>query len=163
MEMDTLKELYVDELKDIWSAEKQIIRALPRMIRAATEPELKKAFTKHLKETEGHVSRLEKIFTELDESPRGKKCIGMEGVLEEGSELIKDKPEQEVLDVGLIAKAQHVEHYEMAAYGTLRTWALALGFERQAELLEMTLGEEKQTDADLTALAESSINIEAEV
>lgn len=162
MEMESLQELYVDELKDLWSAEKQITKALPKMIRAATHPQLKKAFTKHLKQTEVQVTRLERIFKELGESPRGKKCVGMEGVLEEGSELIKEKPDKDVLDAGLIAAAQHVEHYEMAGYGTVRTWALALGYDRQAALLQQTLDEEKQTDADLTLLAESSINIEAE-
>ncbi|MDB4913102.1 MAG: hypothetical protein JWM95_746 [Gemmatimonadetes bacterium] len=162
MEMETLQELYVEELKDLWSAEKQILTALPRMIKAATHPKLKKAFAKHEKQTRVHVARLERICKELGESPRGKKCVGMEGLLEEGKDLIKEKPEPEVLDAGLISAAQHVEHYEMAGYGTVRTWARTLGYERQAELLQTTLDEEQQTDLDLTALAVSSVNIEAE-
>jgi ferritin-like metal-binding protein YciE len=163
MEMETLRELYVEELKDLWSAEKQLVKALPKMAKNATHPQLAKAFTKHLKQTEEHVARLERIFTELDESPRGKKCVGMEGLIEEGNELISEKPEEDVLDAGLIAAAQHVEHYEIAGYGTVRVWALTLGYDRQARVLEQTLEEEKQTDIDLTILAESTVNIEAEV
>jgi len=162
MEMESLKELYVDELKDLWSAETQITKALPKMIKAATHPQLKKAFNTHLKQTERQIKRLERIFKELDESPRGKKCVGMEGLLKEGSELIKEKPEPDVLDAGLIAAAQHVEHYEMAGYGCVRTWARQLGEERHAELLQETLDEEEQTDRLLTDLAESSINIDAQ-
>ena len=162
MEMESLKELYVDELKDLWSAENQITKALPKMIKAATNAKLKKAFNTHLKQTERHIKRLERIFKELDESPRGKKCVGMEGLLKEGSELIKEKPEAEVLDAGLIAAAQHVEHYEMAGYGCVRTWARQLGEDRHADLLQETLDEEEQTDKLLTDLAESTINIEAE-
>ncbi|MDB4893642.1 MAG: hypothetical protein JWL61_5497 [Gemmatimonadetes bacterium] len=162
MEMETLRDLYVEELKDLWSAENQILKALPKMIRAATHPQLKKAFTKHEKQTRVHVTRLERICKQLDVSPRGKKCVGMEGLIEEGKELIKEKPDKDVLDAGLITAAQHVEHYEMAGYGTVRTWARTLGYEAQAQLLQTTLDEEQQTDLDLTALAESSINIEAE-
>ena len=162
MEMESLKELYVDELKDLWSAETQITKALPKMIKAATHPKLKKAFNTHLKQTERQIKRLERIFKELDESPRGKKCVGMEGLLKEGSELIKEKPEADVLDAGLIAAAQHVEHYEMAGYGCVRTWARQLGEERHAELLQETLDEEELTDKLLTELAETSINIDAQ-
>jgi ferritin-like metal-binding protein YciE len=162
MEMESLRELYVDELKDLWSAENQITKALPKMIKAASNPKLKKAFNTHLKQTERHVKRLERIFKELDQSPRGKKCVGMEGLIKEGAELIKEKPEPEVLDAGLIAAAQHVEHYEMAGYGCVRTWARQLGENRQADLLQETLDEEEQTDRLLTDLAESEINIEAE-
>ncbi len=162
MEMESLQELYVEELKDLWSAENQILKALPKMIKAATHPKLKKAFAKHEKQTRGHVTRLERICKELGESPRGKKCVGMEGLLEEGKDLIKEKPAADVRDAGLISVAQHVEHYEMAGYGTVRTWARTLGYDRQADLLQTTLDEEQQTDLDLTALAESSINIEAE-
>ena len=162
MEMESLTELYVDELKDLWSAETQITKALPKMIKAATNPKLKKAFNVHLKQTERHIKRLERICKELNESPRGKKCVGMEGLIKEGVELIKEKPEPEVLDAGLIAAAQHVEHYEMAGYGCVRTWARQLGEDRQAELLQETLDEEEQTDRLLTELAESEINIEAE-
>ena len=162
MEMESLRELYVDELKDLWSAENQITRALPKMIKAATHPKLKKAFNTHLKQTERHIKRLERIFKELDESPRGKKCVGMEGLIKEGAELIKEKPEADVLDAGLIAAAQHVEHYEMAGYGCVRTWARQLGEDRHAELLQETLDEEEETDRLLTDLAESSVNIDAE-
>ncbi|MEO7457474.1 MAG: ferritin-like domain-containing protein [Gemmatimonadaceae bacterium] len=162
MEMDTLRELYVEEIKDLWSAEKQILQALPRMIKAATHPQLKRAFAKHEKQTRVHVTRLERICKQLDESPRGKKCVGMEGLLQEGKDLIKERPEPDVLDAGLISAAQHVEHYEMAGYGTCRTWARTLGYESQAQLLQTTLDEEQKTDLDLTALAESSINLDAE-
>lgn len=162
MEMDSLKELYVEELKDLWSAETQITKALPKMMKAATNPKLKKAFTAHLKQTERHIKRLERIFKELDESPRGKKCVGMEGLIKEGQELIKEKPEADVLDAGLIAAAQHVEHYEIAGYGCVRTWARLMGEDRQAELLQETLDEEEQTDRLLTDLAESEINVDAE-
>ena len=162
MEMESLRELYVDELKDLWSAETQITKALPKMMKAASNPKLKRAFNTHLKQTERHVKRLERIFKELDESPRGKKCVGMEGLIKEGQELIKEKPEADVLDAGLIAAAQHVEHYEIAGYGCVRTWARQMGEERQAELLQETLDEEEQTDRLLTELAESEINVEAE-
>lgn len=161
MELETLKDLYVDELKDLWSAEKQLMQALPRMARAANDPRLARAFTTHLRQTERHVSRLERIFRNLGESPRGKKCVGMEGLIEEGKELIKEKPEPQVLDAGLIAKAQHIEHYEMAGYGCVRTYARVLGEERQAQLLQETLDEEGETDKLLTQLAEGSINVEA--
>jgi ferritin-like metal-binding protein YciE len=160
MELDTLKALYVDELKDLWSAEKQILKALPRMIRAAESKKLKRAFTTHERQTRQHVKRLERIFKELDESPRGKKCVGMEGLLEEGADLIKEKPEPDVLDAGLITAAQHVEHYEMAGYGTVRTWARLLGQEDQAKVLQQTLDEEGDTDKLLTTIAET-INVEA--
>ena len=159
--MNTLRDLYVDELKDLWSAEKQLIKALPKMAKAANDPELSKAFMTHLRETERQVERLEQVFEELGESPRGKKCIGMEGLIEEGQELLKEKPDPDVLDAGLIAKAQHIEHYEIAGYGTVRTYAQLLGAERQAQLLQQTLDEERKTDKLLTQLAESSINIEA--
>lgn len=163
MQLETLRDLYVEELKDLYSAENQIIKALPKMIKAASHDELKQAFTKHLKETEIHAQRIEQVCDELDVSPKGKKCVGMEGLLKEGSELIKEKPEPDVLDAGLIAAAQHVEHYEMAGYGCVRTYARQLGYESQAELLQATLDEEGTTDKLLTEIAESSVNIEAEV
>ena len=161
MELETLRDLYIDELKDLWSAEKQLVQALPRMAKAANDPQLAKAFTTHLRQTERQVTRLERIFKDLGESPRGKKCVGMEGLIEEGKELIKEKPQPQVLDAGLISKAQHIEHYEMAGYGTVRTYAQVLGEERQAQLLQETLDEEGQADKLLTQLAENSINIEA--
>ena len=162
MKMESLRDIYVEEIKDLWSAEKQILQALPRMIKAATHPKLKKAFAKHEKQTRVHVTRLERICKELGESPRGKKCVGMEGLLQEGKDLMKEKPEPDVLDAGLISAAQHVEHYEMAGYGTCRTWARELGYANQSHLLQTTLDEEQKTDIDLTALAESSVNIDAE-
>ena len=162
MQMNSLRELYVEELRDLYSAENQILKALPRMIRAASNKDLQRAFTVHERQTQQHVKRLERIFRMLDESTRGKKCKGMEGLLEEGQELIKERPEPEVLDAGLIAAAQRVEHYEIAGYGTVRTYARQLGEEEQANLLQETLNEEGETDKLLTSLAESSINIEAE-
>jgi len=162
MEMETLRDLYVEELKDLYSAENQILKALPRMIKSSTHPKLKKAFTKHEKQTRQHAKRLERICKELGEKPTGKKCVGMEGLIKEAKELLKEKPEPDVLDAGLISAAQHVEHYEMAGYGTCRTWARLLGYEGQAQVLQTTLDEEQQTDLDLTGIAESSVNIDAE-
>ena len=158
-----LNELFLDTLKDIYYAEKQILKALPKMAKAANDPQLKEAFRTHLEETRGHVERLEQICRDLGVSPRGKKCVGMEGLIEEGNELIQEDPDPDVLDAGLINKAQHVEHYEMAGYGTVRTYARQLGFESQADLLQQTLDEEGKTDHLLTQLAESGINVEAEV
>jgi ferritin-like metal-binding protein YciE len=160
--MNSLRELYVEELKDLYSAENQILKALPKMMRAASDRDLQRAFSQHEKQTQRQVKRLERIFRQLGENPKGKKCKGMEGLLEEGQELIKERPEPEVLDAGLIAAAQKVEHYEIAGYGTVRTYAQQLGEEEQASLLQETLDEEGETDKRLTALAESSINIEAE-
>ena len=161
MELESLRELYVDELKDLYSAEGQILKALPRMIKAASSRDLKSALTEHERVTRKQVQRLERIFKDLDESPRGKKCHGMEGLLEEGKELISEKPEPDVLDAGLISKAQHVEHYEIAGYGTVRTWAEILGEDRHVELLQQTLDEEKNADALLSRLSQG-VNIEAE-
>ena len=163
MELETLQDLYTEQLKDLHSAESQIVKALPKMIKAASHNELKQAFTKHLKETEVHVQRIEQVCDELGVSPRGKKCVGMEGLLKEGSELIKEKPEPDVLDAGLIAAAQHVEHYEMAGYGCCRTYARQLGYESQAEMLQATLDEEGNADKILTEIAEATINVEAGV
>lgn len=161
MELDTLRKLYIDELKDLYSAEKQLVRALPKMAKAATSPELKRAFQTHLEETRRQVERLDQVFEGLEASPRGKKCVGMEGLIEEAEELIGEEPEPEVLDAGLISKAQHVEHYEIAGYGTVRAYAVLLGESEQAELLQQTLDEEGRTDKLLTGLAEGTINIEA--
>jgi len=162
VQMNSLQELYLEELKDLYNAEQQILKALPKMMKAASDRELQRAFSQHEKQTQRQVKRLERIFRELGETPRGKRCKGMEGLLEEGADLIKEKPEPEVLDAGLIAAAQRVEHYEIAAYGTLRTYAQQLGHAEQASLLQETLNEEGETDKLLTALAESSINLEAE-
>ena len=161
MELDTLRNLYIDELKDLYSAEKQLIKALPKMARAASSPELKQAFETHLEQTRVQVERLEQVFEGLEVSPRGKKCVGMEGLIAEAQELISEDPEPEVLDAGLISKAQHVEHYEIAGYGTVRSYALMLGENDQATLLQETLDEEGETDKLLTALAEGAINLEA--
>lgn len=162
MEMETLKDLLVEELKDLYSAEKQIIKGLERMTKAASHPELKQAFQRHQAMTEKQVERLERICADLDVSPRGKKCVGMEGLIEEAKELISEKPDPDVLDAGLIAAAQHIEHYEMAGYGCARTYARQLGFGEQADLLQTTLDEEGDTDKLLTTLAETSINLEAQ-
>lgn len=161
MELDSLRDLYIEELKDLYSAEKQIVKALPKMAKNATNPDLKKAFTDHLQQTEGHVERLEQIFEMLEISPRGKKCVGMEGLIEEAKELLEGNASDDVLDAGLISKAQHVEHYEMAGYGTVRAYAVTLGETDHARLLQQTLDEETRADNILTSLAEQSINADA--
>lgn len=161
MQMDSLRELFIEELRDLYSAENQILKALPKMIKKATSKELKSGFEQHLKETQGHVDRLEKIFTQLDESPKGKKCKGMEGVITDGKELMEEDAEPEVMDAGLISAAQHVEHYEIAGYGCVRTYAELLGHNDVARLLQQTLDEEKATDEKLTQLARN-INVRAE-
>ena len=161
MEMQSLRDLMIDELKDLYSAENQILTALPKMIKKATSSDLKQGFEKHLKETEGQVERLEKIFQQLDQSPKGKKCKGMEGVIEDGKDLMEEDAEPEVMDAGLIGAAQHVEHYEIAGYGCARTYADLLGLNDVAALLQQTLNEEKATDEKLSQLARS-INVQAE-
>jgi ferritin-like metal-binding protein YciE len=160
MKENLLRELYLDELKDLYSAEKQLVKALPKMAKAATSPDLRSGFEEHLEQTKGHVSRLEQIFKALGESPNGKHCKGMEGLIKEGSEMIEEDPEAEQLDAGLIAAAQRVEHYEIAGYGCVRTYATLLGEQEAVGLLEETLNEEKKTDSTLTELAEN-INVEA--
>jgi ferritin-like metal-binding protein YciE len=162
MELDTLRDLYVVELKDLYSAEKQMVQALPKMIKATKHHELRAAFKTHLQQTVEHVKRLELICSELGATPRGKRCVGMAGLIEEGAELIARQPDDDVLDAGLIAAAQHIEHYEMAGYGTVRTYARQLGYESQAQVLQRTLDEEGETDHLLTDLAEARINLEAE-
>jgi ferritin-like metal-binding protein YciE len=161
MELATLQDLFVEELRDLYSAEKQITKALPRMVKAAQSPELKAAFEEHLKQTEGHIERLDQVFEMLGEKPTGKFCKGMEGLLEEGKEMIKEDAAPEVLDAGLISAAQHVEHYEMAGYGCARTYAAELGDPNICRLLQLTLDEEGATDKKLTKLAESRINLKA--
>jgi ferritin-like metal-binding protein YciE len=160
VELDSLEKLYIDELKDLYSAENQILKGLPRMIKAASSRELKRAFTDHERVTKRQVKRLERIFKELGASPRGKKCAGMEGLIEEAKELISEKPEPDVLDAGLISKAQHVEHYEMAGYGTVRNYAKVLGYRDQAALLQETLNEEGDADKLLTQIS-ARLNVEA--
>lgn len=161
MELETLRDLYVGELKDLYSAEHQLLKALPKMAGAATEKGLKKAFTDHLQQTHGHVERLDRIFAEMGGSPKGKKCKAMEGLVKEGKEMIEEDAEPEVMDAGLIAAAQRVEHYEMAGYGCVRTYAELLGETKAAKLLQQTLDEEGAADKKLTQLAEQ-INVAAE-
>jgi ferritin-like metal-binding protein YciE len=159
MKENELKELYLDELKDLYSAENQLIKALPEMAKAATSSHLKAGFEEHLKQTEGHVARLESIFEGYDEKPTGKKCKGMEGLIEEGDEVAKEDYEDDTKDEALIGAAQRVEHYEIAAYGTVKAMAEKLGDKKAVNLLSQTLQEEKDTDEKLTALAEK-ISIE---
>src|SRR5262249_44122960 len=137
------------------------LKALPKMVKAASSEELKNAFSEHLEQTKGHVKRLEQIFDKLDARPKGKKCVGMEGIIEEGKELLEEDAEQEVLDAGLIATAQKVEHYEMGGYGCVGTFAKQLGDDETADLLQETLNEEGEADKKLTEIAERSINQEA--
>lgn len=162
MKMTGLKDLLVEQLKDLYSAENQLIKALPKMARAATNPELRSGFKEHLEQTRHQAARIEQICESLEVSPKGKKCAAMEGLIEEGKELMEEDAEAEVLDAGLIAAAQKVEHYEIASYGSVRTWAEQLGLDEAVELLQETLDEEKETDEKLTQLALASVNEEAE-
>lgn len=161
MEIDSLRKLYVEELKDLYSAEKQILQALPRMAKKVQNQKLRQAFEEHVEVTRKQVERLDQIFESLERSPRGKKCKGMEGLLEEGKEMMEENMDPEVLDAALLSAAQKVEHYEIAGYGTVRSYAKLLGEEEHVRLLQQTLDEEGQTDKLLTQLAESSINVEA--
>jgi ferritin-like metal-binding protein YciE len=161
MKLETMKELLLDELQDLYSAETQITKALPKMAKASSSSDLKHAFESHLEETEGHVQRLETIFKHLKESPKGKTCEGMKGLLKEGDERVKEGGEPEVLDAGLISAAQRVEHYEIAAYGSARTYAELLGENEIVKLLEQTLEEEKAADQKLTKVAKK-VNVKAQ-
>jgi ferritin-like metal-binding protein YciE len=158
----TLRDLFHDTLKDIYFAEKKILTALPKMAKAAQAEDLKAAFEKHEAETEGHVERLEEVFAEIDESPRGKTCDAIVGIIKEGQEVMKEYKGTPALDAALLAAAQAVEHYEISRYGTLRTWAQELGLGQSVKLLDATLTEEKKTDEALTELAESNVNQHAE-
>ena len=149
-----LRELYIDELKDLYNAENQLVKALPKMAKASSSDELRQGFEEHLEQTKGHVQRLEEIFERLEQSPKGKKCAAMEGLVEEGSEMINEDFEDDVRDAGLIGAAQRVEHYEIAAYGTAKAFAEVLGESEDVSLLEATLNEEKETNEKLTQLAE---------
>lgn len=160
MPNESLKKLYVDELKDLFSAENQLLKALPKMAKAASSNDLRAGFEKHLEQTKVHVQRLEEIFESLDQSPKGKKCTGMEGLIKEGSEVMEEDFDDAVLDAGLIGAARRVEHYEMAAYGAVCEFAKVLGQPKHASLLEETLAEEKQTDDKLAELAKE-INAQA--
>jgi ferritin-like metal-binding protein YciE len=162
MKLNTLQDLLIEELQDIYNAENQIIKALPKMAKAASAPQLQQAFEEHLQQTRTHVERLERVFEQFGEKAKGKTCKGMQGLLTEGEEMIKEKADPAVRDAGLISAAQRVEHYEMAAYGTVRTYARQLGQQQAAKLLQQTLDEEGTTDKKLTQLAESLINLEAE-
>lgn len=155
--MDTLQELFVDQLKDIYNAEHQLLKALPKLAKKASSPALKSAFTDHLKETEAQVARLDKIAKELDVKLTGKKCAAMEGLVEEGKEVLEEDGEPSVIDAALIGAAQRVEHYEIAAYGTVRAMAEELGHDRIATLLQETLNEEGSADKKLTAIAQDEV------
>lgn len=161
MKLDTLRKLYIEELRDLYNAENQLVKALPKMAKGASSNELKTAIEDHLKETEEHVQRLEEIFKGLDESPKGKTCHAMKGLIEEGSEILEEEGEESVLDAGIIAAAQKVEHYEIASYGTVRTFANLLGENEAADLLQTTLDEESKANELLNELAEETVNPEA--
>jgi ferritin-like metal-binding protein YciE len=161
MSLDTLEKLYVSELRDLYSAENQLLKALPKMAKGASSPELKDAFEKHLEQTRGHVERLEQVFEQLDESPKGKTCKAMKGLIEEGSEILEEDGEDSVLDAGIIVAAQKVEHYEIASYGSVRTFANLLGQDEAAKLLQSTLDEESEANNVLNQLAESVVNEDA--
>jgi ferritin-like metal-binding protein YciE len=157
-EIATLREALVDEVKDLYNAEKQLIKALPKLAKNATNPKLRDALTSHLKETRTHVTRLEQVFKLLDEKPKGKLCDGMQGIIKEGNSMLEEVEEGAVMDACIIAGGQRSEHYEMAAYGTCVAWAQALGMRDVARLMQQTLSEEKAADKKLSAIAEAGIN-----
>ena len=161
MKLNTLKDLYIHELKDLYSAEKQILRALPKMARAATNEKLAEGFKTHLEETKEHANRLEKLLSRHDQTTRGPKCKGMEGLLKEGEEMLEEEADAEVRDAGLISAAQRVEHYEIAGYGTARTYAEILGDKEGVQILQTTLDEEAETDQKLTKVAMKTVNVAA--
>ena len=159
--METLEKLYINELRDLYSAENQLLKALPKMAKGASSDELKEAFENHLAETETHVERLERIFKGLEENPKGKTCHAMKGLIEEGSEILEEEGEDSVLDAGIIVAAQKVEHYEMAGYGSVRAFAQLLGQEEAAQLLQTTLDEESKANELLNQIAETTVKAEA--
>lgn len=161
MKLNTLQDLYIEELRDLHSAETQLVKALPKMAEAASAEELRAAFEEHLDQTKEHVERLNQVFQSLGTTGKGKKCKGMEGLIEEAEELIEEDADPDVLDAGLIAAAQRVEHYEIAVYGCVCTYAKLLGRDEELDLLGQTLDEEKEADETLTDVAESTINVEA--
>lgn len=161
MKLDTLKTLYINELKDLYNAEQQLVKALPKMAKAASSDELQEAFEKHLEQTKTHVERLEEVFEEIGETPKGKTCKAMKGLIEEGSEILQEDGEESVIDAGIIVAAQKVEHYEIAGYGSVRTFAQLLGKDRSADLLQTTLDEESEANELLNKLAEDIVNPEA--
>ena len=158
MKIETLQDLFVDELRDLYDAEKQLVKALPKMAQASSSQQLRQAFESHLSETEGHVNRLEQIFSKLNQKTSGESCDGMKGLVKEGEEMVSHVEESPLRDAGLIGAANRVEHYEIAAYGTARTFAQMLGYSDAVQLLEQTLEEEKAADKKLTAIAESMVN-----
>jgi len=162
MPLDSLEKLFVEELKDTYNAEKQLVRALKKLADAASDEELKSAFTDHRAETEEHVTRLEKVFESLDMKPKGKTCKGVQGIVEEGKEMMEEDGEPEVIDAALIAGAQRAEHYEISAYGTLAHYAERLGYSDAAKLLKQTLEEEKAADEKLNRIAKRVVNPKAE-
>ncbi len=161
MKLNSLETLFIHEIKDLLSAEKQLVKALPKMAKGASNGSLREAFEEHLEQTKGHVERLEKIFSTLEKTPRAEHCKAMEGLIEEGADLLQEDGADHVKDAALIGAAQRVEHYEIAAYGTARTLAELLGNQEAADLLQQTLDEEKDTDEKLTQLAMNEINLEA--
>jgi ferritin-like metal-binding protein YciE len=161
MKLDTLQKLYTNELRDLYNAENQLLKALPKMAKAASSEELKNAFQKHLEQTKSHVERLEHVFEDAGEKPKGKTCQAMKGLIEEGAKMLEEDGEESVLDAGIIVAAQKVEHYEIAAYGSVRTFAELLGKNKSAELLQTTLDEESETNEALNQLAEGIVNPEA--
>jgi len=162
MKLETLRDLYVEQLHDLYSAETQLVKALPKMAKAASHSQLQRAFQTHLSQTEQHVQRLEQLFQQFGAKPKSQTCKGMEGLIAEGEEMIKMKGDPAAIDAGLIATAQRVEHYEIAGYGCVRTYAQQLGDQKAVQLLQQTLNEEGATDKQLTQLAEQVINLEAE-
>src|SRR5213082_3773999 len=161
MKLDTLQKLYTNELRDLYNAEGQLLKALPKMAKAASSEELQDAFEKHLEQTKSHVERLEEVFEEIGEKPKGKTCRAMKGLIEEGSEILEEDGEDSVIDAGIIVAAQKVEHYEIASYGSVRTFAELLGQHKAAKLLQTTLDEESEANELLNGLAESIVNPEA--
>ena len=161
MKLDTLQKLYTDELRDLYNAENQLLKALPKMAKGASSEELKEAIDKHLEQTKGHVQRLEQVFEQLGEKAKGKTCRAMKGLIEEGSEILEEDGDDSVIDAGIIVAAQKVEHYEIASYGSVRTFANLLGQNEAAELLQATLDEESEANELLNKLAETVVNPEA--
>jgi ferritin-like metal-binding protein YciE len=159
--MNTLKDLFEDELRDVYDAEKRVLKSLPRMAKAVSNEQLREALTTHVEETRGQIERLEQVFASIDAKPRGKRCMGMEGILSEGAALMEEDGEESVLDAGFIAASQRVEHYEITAYGTLMAWAKVLGLDEALQLLQENEQEEKAADQKLSQIAESIVNQQA--
>ena len=161
LKLESVQDLFLEELRDLYDAENQLLKALPKMAEAATTPALKLAFSEHLEQTKGHVGRLDRVFRQLDAKPSGETCEAMKGLVREGEDFVQAKGEPSVRDAGLIGAAQRVEHYEMAGYGTARTLAKRLGYQEVATILQQTLEEEGEADKKLTAIAENEVNIRA--